>query len=221
MTRFFSSAAAPSGDDDSSNNNNTQAAAPQDAWRRTLPAWLFKESIVADSTYNRWLVAPAAIATHLSIGSVYAWSMFNEPLTRELGVVASAASDWALPSVVPIFSMSIVFLGLSAAVAGRWLEDVGPRLCGSLAALCWGGGFLVSAAGIHLHSLPMLYVGYGVLGGIGLGLGYVSPVSTLLRWFPDRRGMATGLAVAGFGGGAMIAAPVVRRLLAHFATPPE
>ncbi len=206
---------------DTTKDTSRVVDAPKDIWRRTLPAGLFKESIIADASYNRWLIAPAAVATHLSIGSVYAWSMFNEPLTREMGVVASAASDWALPSVVPIFSTSIVCLGLAAAVAGRWLEDVGPRLCGTLAAACWGGGFLVSAAGIHLHSLPLIYAGYGVLGGIGLGLGYVSPVSTLLRWFPDRKGMATGLAVAGFGGGAMIAAPVVRRLLAYYATPPE
>jgi MFS family permease len=182
---------------------------------------MFKESIVAPEGFSRWLVPPAAVATHLCIGSVYAWSMFNEPLSRELGVVAAAADDWALSSVVPVFSTSIVFLGLSAAVAGRWLEDVGPRLVGAVSACCWGGGFLVGAAGLHFHSLPLLYLGYGVLGGAGLGLGYVSPVSTLLRWFPDRRGMATGMAIMGFGGGAMLAAPAKKALLSKFFVAPE
>ena len=200
---------------------SSSSALLDDAWRSRLPAWLFKEAIVAKPGFNRWLVPPAAVATHLCIGSVYAWSLFNEPLTRELGVVVSAANDWTLAAVVPVFSTAIVFLGGSAAFAGKWLEDVGPRLVGSVSAIAWGGGFLVGAAGLYLHSLPLVYLGYGVLGGIGLGLGYVSPVSTLLRWFPDRRGMATGMAIMGFGGGAMIAAPVKDRLLRHFFTAPD
>lgn len=190
-------------------------------WRRLLPAAVFKEHIVADEGFNRWLVPPAAIATHLCIGSVYAWSMFNDPLTRELGVVASAATDWQIGSVVPVFSTAIVFLGLSAAVAGKWLEEVGPRLVGLVAGTMWGGGLLVAAAGLHLHTLPLIYLGYGVMGGCGLGLGYVSPVSTLLRWFPDRRGMATGMAIMGFGGGAMVGAPLIKWLLSCFATAPD
>ena len=187
-----------------------------DFFRRNLPASLFKESIVASPSFNRWLVPPAAIGTHLSIGSVYAWSLFNDPLTRELGVICSSASDWSLQAVVPIFSTSIVCLGLSAAIAGKWLEDVGPRLVGCIAATLWGGGFLLGSMGISTHDLTLLYLGYGVLGGCGLGLGYVSPVSTLIRWFPDRRGMATGMAIMGFGGGAMLAAPVKKKLLEYY-----
>ena len=133
---------------------SSSSALLDDAWRSRLPAWLFKEAIVAKPGFNRWLVPPAAVATHLCIGSVYAWSLFNEPLTRELGVVVSAANDWTLAAVVPVFSTAIVFLGGSAAFAGKWLEDVGPRLVGSVSAIAWGGGFLVGAAGLYLHSLP-------------------------------------------------------------------
>jgi MFS family permease len=186
-----------------------------------IPKILLKESIVAKPGFNRWLVPPASIAIHLCIGSVYAWSVFNAPLSKEIGVVGQAAGDWQFEHIVWIFSIAIVFLGLAAAVAGRWLEKVGPRCVGVTAALLWGGGFLVGFLGIKLHSLPLLYLGYGVLGGCGLGLGYVSPVSTLIRWFPDRRGLATGLAIMGFGGGAMIGAPLKRWLLQKFAQAPE
>ena len=181
---------------------------------------LKKEHIVAGPGFNRWRVPPASIAIHLCIGSVYAWSVFNPPLTRQLGVVAPAADDWDLGSVVWIFSVAIVFLGLAAAFAGKWLEDVGPRMVGVVAAFLWGGGFLIGSFGIATHQLWLIYLGYGVLGGCGLGLGYVSPVSTLIRWFPDRRGMATGMAIMGFGGGAMIAAPLKGWLLGLFAKAP-
>ena len=173
-----------------------------------------KQRIVAKDGFNRLLIAPAALGIHLCIGSVYAWSLFNPALVARLGVVTSAADDWTLKSVVWIFTVAIVFLGLSAAFAGKWLENVGPRLVGSIAAVCWGGGFIVGGMGIVSGELWMLYLGYGVLGGCGLGLGYISPVSTLIRWFPDRRGMATGIAIMGFGGGAMIAkfmiGPIIR-----------
>ena len=182
---------------------------------------LRKEHIIAPPGFNRWRVAAASVSIHICIGSVYAWSVFNPPLTRALGVVAPAADDWSLGSVVWIFSVAIVCLGLSAALAGKWLERVGPRLVGLVATLCWCGGFLVGALGIHLHELWLLYLGYGVIGGIGLGLGYVSPVSTLIRWFPDHRGMATGLAIMGFGGGAIIGAPLKTWLLSHFSRAPE
>ncbi|MBU2358087.1 MAG: OFA family MFS transporter [Alphaproteobacteria bacterium] len=182
--------------------------------------FLHKSHIVAKPGYNRWRVPPASIAIHLCIGSVYAWSVFNPPLTRELGVVASSADDWSLSSVVWIFSVAIVFLGLAAAFAGKWLEDVGPRMVGVVAAFLWGGGFIIGSFGISAHQLWLVYLGYGVLGGCGLGLGYVSPVSTLIRWFPDRRGLATGMAIMGFGGGAMIAAPVQGWLLAKFQSAP-
>ena len=163
-----------------------------------------RENITAPYTYNRWLIPPAALAVHMSIGSVYAWSIFNSPLTRELGVVCSAPGDWDLSTAMRIFSVSIVCLGLSAASAGKWMETVGPRVVGSMAGCCWGGGFLIGSYAISIHSWPLLYFGYGVLGGCGLGLGYISPVSTLIKWFPDRKGMATGLAIMGFGGGAML-----------------
>ena len=204
---------------------------------------LHKKNIIAKSGFNRWLVPPASIAIHLCIGSVYAWSMFNPALIKVLGVVSSSGDDWTLSQVVWIFSVAIVSLGLAAAYAGKWLEEVGPRMVGFFAACCWGGGFLIGALGIYLQelgvhiniSLPfitseeislqiglyLLYLGYGVLGGIGLGLGYVSPVSTLIRWFPDRRGMATGMAIMGFGGGAMIAKFTIDKLLGTFYKAPE
>ncbi|OUS28180.1 MFS transporter ['Osedax' symbiont bacterium Rs2_46_30_T18] len=184
-------------------------------------AFLKKERIVAEEGFNRWLVPPASIAIHLCIGSVYAWSIFNPPLIKQIGVVASAADDWTLSSVVWIFSTAIVFLGLAAALGGKWLEEVGPRMVGVLAAFCWGGGFIIGSFGIAYHQLWMVYLGYGALGGCGLGLAYVSPVSTLLRWFPDKRGMATGMAIMGFGGGAMIGAPLKTWLLSVFYQAPE
>ena len=186
-----------------------------------IPKILLKESIVAPPGFNRWRVPPASIAIHLCIGSVYAWSIFNPALIRELGVVGASASDWSLSSVVWIFSVAIVFLGLAAAVAGKWLERVGPRCVGVTAAILWGGGFLIGSVGVAFHQLWLIYFGYGMLGGCGLGLGYVSPVSTLIRWFPDRRGLATGLAIMGFGGGAMIGAPVKEALLKTFFKAPD
>lgn len=182
---------------------------------------LSKQRIVAGPEFNRWLIAPAALGIHLCIGSVYAWSLFNPALIKRVGVVTSAADDWSLKGVVWIFTVAIVFLGLSAAVAGRWLERVGPRMVGVVAALCWSGGFFVGGIGIVTGQLWLLYLGYGVLGGCGLGLGYVSPVSTLIRWFPDRRGMATGIAIMGFGGGAMLAKPMIEGFLHFFYRAPE
>jgi len=182
---------------------------------------LSKERIVAPPSFNRWLVPPASIAIHLCIGSVYAWSIYNPALMRVFGVVTPAAEDWLLSDVVWIFTVAIVFLGLAAAIAGKWLEDVGPRKVGVVAALCWGGGYLLGGLGIAAHSLPLVYLGYGVIGGCGLGLGYVSPVSTLIRWFPDRRGMATGMAIMGFGGGAIIGAPLQRYLIRTFYSAPD
>ena len=186
-----------------------------------MPGLLSKERIIAGPGFNRWLVPPASIAIHLCIGSVYAWSIFNLPLTRVHGVVTPAADDWTLGDVQWIFSFAIVFLGLAAAIAGKWLESVGPRKVGVVAACCWGGGFLIGGLGIALHELWLVYLGYGVIGGCGLGLGYVSPVSTLIRWFPDRRGMATGMAIMGFGGGAFIGTPLKEFLIRLFYRAPE
>jgi MFS family permease len=179
---------------------------------------LDRQNTVAPPDFNRFLVPPAALAVHLSIGQAYAFSTFNLPLTKLLGVTHSAPGDWDLKQVGWIFSIAIVFLGSSAAVFGRWVEKVGPRKSMFTSALCFGGGFLVSAVGIHLHQLWLLYLGYGVLGGCGLGIGYISPVSTLIKWFPDRPGMATGMAIMGFGGGALIAAPLSVLLMDHFKT---
>ncbi len=182
---------------------------------------LSKDRIVAPSDYNRWRVPVASVAIHLCIGSVYAWSIYNPPLTRVQGVVTSAADDWSLSAVVWVFTVAIVSLGLAAAFAGKWLEEAGPRKVGVVAALCWGGGYIVGAIGIMTHQLWLLYLGYGVIGGCGLGMGYVSPVSTLIRWFPDRRGMATGMAIMGFGGGAMIGTPMKEFFIRMFYRAPE
>lgn len=186
-----------------------------------MAGFLSKQHIVAKPGFNRWLIAPAALGIHLSIGSVYAWSLFNPSLIKRLGVVTSSADDWTLSQVVWIFTVAIVFLGLSAAIAGKWLEKVGPRMVGAVAACCWGGGFLVGGIGILTGQLWLLYLGYGVIGGCGLGLGYVSPVSTLIRWFPDRRGMATGIAIMGFGGGAMIAKFMIEPFIRLFYIEPD
>tara|TARA_Y100000588_G_scaffold196347_1_gene210437 strand:+ start:28 stop:1713 length:1686 start_codon:yes stop_codon:yes gene_type:complete len=180
-----------------------------------------RRRIVAKPNFNRWLIAPAALGIHLCIGSVYAWSLFNPALIKRIGVVTSAADDWSLKGVVWVFTVAIVFLGLAAALAGKWLEDVGPRVVGVVAATCWGGGFIIGGLGIVSGQLWMLYVGYGVIGGCGLGLGYVSPVSTLIRWFPDRRGMATGIAIMGFGGGAMLGKPMIDGFLDFYYQAPQ
>ncbi|SAK56971.1 L-lactate MFS transporter [Caballeronia ptereochthonis] len=175
-----------------------------------------KAATVAQPGFSRWMVPPAAFAVHLCIGQAYAFSVFNGPLTKVIGITKSAPDDWTLTTLGWIFSLAIAFLGLSAAFAGKWLEKVGPRRTMFTAACCFGGGLIVSAIGVWTHQIVLLYLGYGVIGGIGLGLGYVSPVSTLIRWFPDRRGMATGMAIMGFGGGAMIAAPLSVALMNHF-----
>jgi len=182
-------------------------------------AFLDRGHSVADASYSRWLVPPAALAIHLSIGQAYAFSVFNLPLSRSIGITTSAPGDWKLSTIGWVFSVAIVFLGLSAAVFGAWLERAGPRKAMFVAAVCFAAGFQVAAVGVLTHQFWLLLLGYGVLGGIGLGLGYISPVSTLIRWFPDRPGMATGLAIMGFGGGAMIASPLSTMLMSYFKTP--
>ncbi len=174
---------------------------------------------IAKPAYSRWMVPPAALCIHLCIGQVYAFSVFNLPMTKLIGVTKSAPDDWKLTELGWIFSIAIFFLGASAAGLGRWVEDGGPRRSMVAAALCFGGGFLISALGVSAHQLWLVYLGYGVLGGAGLGLGYISPVSTLMKWFPDRPGMATGMAIMGFGGGAMIASPLSVWLMSKFSTP--
>src|SRR5262245_37937138 len=181
-------------------------------------SFLDREHTVATPGFSRWLVPPAALAIHLSIGQAYAFSVFNLPLAHLIGGADAAPIDWKLSTIGWVFSVAIVFLGVSAAIFGRWLERAGPRKAMFVSALCFSSGFIVAALGVVLHRFALLILGYGVLGGIGLGLGYISPVSTLIKWFPDRPGMATGLAIMGFGGGAMIASPLATTLMAHFKT---
>jgi MFS family permease len=191
---------------------------------------LSRERIVAAAGFNRWLVPPAALCIHLCIGMAYGFSVFWLPLSRALGVGKSVACpdltlleelftttcDWRIASLGWMYTLFFVVLGSSAALWGGWVERSGPRKAGVMAAICWCGGLLISASGVVAHQLWMLWLGSGVIGGIGLGLGYISPVSTLVKWFPDRRGMATGMAIMGFGGGAMIGAPLAELLMSTF-----
>jgi MFS family permease len=182
------------------------------------PSYFSRERIVAPPGYSRWLIPPAALCVHLCIGQAYAFSVFNLPMTRLIGITKSAPEDWALTDLGWIFSIAIFVLGCSAALLGRWVEESGPRRAMFTAALCFGGGFVISAIGVYTHTLWVIYFGYGVLGGFGLGIGYISPVSTLIKWFPDRPGMATGMAIMGFGGGAFIASPLSVWLMSQFST---
>jgi MFS family permease len=179
-------------------------------------SFLSKEATIAPAGFNRWKVPVAALCIHLCIGQIYAFSVFNRPLTQLIGVTAQLPDDWTLTQLGWIFSFALFFLGASAAIFGKWMERVGPRRAMFTAALCFSSGFFLSALGIYLHQLWLLYFGSGVLGGIGLGLGYISPVSTLIKWFPDRPGMATGMAIMGFGGGGMIASPLSMYLMDRF-----
>jgi len=184
----------------------------------SLSSLLDKKHSIAPPGYSRWLIPPAALCVHLCIGQAYAFSVFNLPMTKLLGVTQSTPDDWKLTDLGWIFSLGIFFLGVSAALLGRWVEEGGPRKAMFTAALCWAGGFVISAFGCYIHNLWVIYFGYGILGGFGLGIGYISPVSTLIKWFPDRPGMATGMAIMGFGGGAFIAAPLSVWLMSKFAT---
>ncbi len=198
-------------------------------------SWLDRAHTVARPGFNRWLAPPAALAVHLCIGMSYGLSVFWLPLSKAISGETGAACktisladalfttscNWRVSDLLWTFTIGIVFLGLSAALFGGWLEREGPRKAGLVAALCWGGGFLISALGVYWHQLWIIWLGLGALGGVGLGLGYISPVSTLVKWFPDRRGMATGMAIMGFGGGAMIGSPLANLLMNHFKTPTE
>lgn len=179
-------------------------------------SFLSREATIAPAGFNRWKVPVAALCIHLCIGQIYAFSVFNKPLTQLIGITTPSSEDWSLTQLGWIFSLALFFLGASAATFGKWMERVGPRRAMFAAALCFSSGFLLSALGIYLHQLWLLYLGSGVIGGIGLGLGYISPVSTLIKWFPDRPGMATGMAIMGFGGGGMIASPLAVYLMDRF-----
>jgi MFS family permease len=184
-----------------------------------MASFFNRASQIAGPGFSRWLVPPAALAIHLCIGQAYAFSVFNLPMTKLVGLTTSAPDDWKLTQLGWIFSIAIAFLGISAAVFGRWVESGGPRRAMFVAACCFAGGFVIAALGVHLHNIWVVYLGYGALGGIGLGIGYISPVSTLIKWFPDRPGMATGMAIMGFGGGAMIGSPLAVMLMKYYATP--
>lgn len=210
-----------------------------------MAGFLSKERITVNDNFNRWLVPPAALAVHLSIGMAYGFSVFWKPLGnaligadgKSLATCAAGAvtfgekmagtakalfatdCNWTQFDLGWMYTLFFVLLGCSAALWGGWLERSGPRKAGFVATLCWSGGLLISAYGVYTHQLWMMWLGSGVIGGVGLGLGYISPVSTLIKWFPDRRGMATGMAIMGFGGGAMIGSPIAAKLMNHFAVP--
>ena len=192
-----------------------------ETYAKALLPFLDRSRTIAKPGYSRWMIPPAALCVHLCIGQAYALSVFNLPMTRLLGITQSAPGDWKLTELGWIFSIAMVFLGLSAAVFGRWVEEGGPRRAMFTAGVCWASAFLISALGVHLHQLWIIYLGYGVIGGCALGIGYISPVSTLMKWFPDRPGMATGMAIMGFGGGALIASPLSVWLMGKFATPTD
>lgn len=183
--------------------------------------FLDRSRTIARPGYSRWMVPPAALCVHLCIGQAYAFSVFNLPMTKLLGVSASGPGDWKLTELGWIFSIAMLVLGLSSAIFGRWVEEGGPRKAMFTAGICWASGFLISALGVKFHQLWMIYLGYGVIGGCALGIGYISPVSTLMKWFPDRPGMATGMAIMGFGGGALIASPLSVWLMSKFAGPTD
>ena len=199
-----------------------------------MAGFLDKERTVATAGFNRWLVPPAALCIHLCIGVAYGFSVFWIPLTRAIGISKSlecpagtswfdllftTTCDWDKPILGWMYTLFFVFLGGSAALWGGWLERAGPRKAGVVSALCWCGGLVLSAIGVYTHQLWLMWLGSGIIGGVGLGLGYISPVSTLIKWFPDRRGMATGMAIMGFGGGAMIGSPLADKLMKFYATP--
>ncbi|WP_062224165.1 OFA family MFS transporter [Aureimonas sp. D3] len=207
-------------------SSTTQAARPPGT------GFLDRENTVAKAGFNRWLIPPCALAIHLCIGMAYGFSVFWLPLSRAIGVSQAVACegmtlgsalftttcDWRVSDLLWMYTLFFVVLGASAAIWGGWLERAGPRKAGLVAALCWCGGMVISALGIYVHQLWLMWLGSGIIGGVGLGLGYISPVSTLIKWFPDRRGMATGMAIMGFGGGAMIGSPLADMLMRHFAT---
>ncbi|HEX4583572.1 MAG TPA: OFA family MFS transporter [Burkholderiaceae bacterium] len=195
---------------------------------------LAKERTVARRGFNRWLVPPCALAIHLCIGMAYGFSVFWLPLSHAIGInnpvpcpagasllgeLFTTRCDWRISSLGWMFTLFFIFLGGAAALWGGWLERAGPRRAGFVAAVCWCGGLVIASFGVRVHQLWLMWLGAGVIGGTGLGLGYISPVSTLIKWFPDRRGMATGMAIMGFGGGAMIGAPLADILMNWYATP--
>ena len=181
-------------------------------------SFLTRDATVASPGFNRWLVPPAAIAVHMCIGQVYGFSVFKKPLARALGITVPISGDWSEADVGVAYSIALALLGLSAAFFGKWVERSGPRKTMLASMLCFCSGLILTSLAVRWHQLWLLYAGYGLIGGIGLGLGYIAPVSTLMKWFPDRPGMATGMAIMGFGGGALIGGPLAEVLMERFAT---
>ena len=191
-----------------------------------------REKTVAGPNFNRWLAPTAALAIHLCIGMAYGFSVFWLPMSNLIAntdptvctdisfiqALTTTSCNWSVSHVTYTFSIFFIMLGLSAALWGSWLEKAGPRKAGMIAALCWGGGMILGGVGVMTHQLWLLYLGCGFIGGIGQGLGYITPVSTLVKWFPDRRGMATGFAIMGYGGGAMVGAPLAVWLMGQFSS---
>jgi MFS family permease len=213
-TRFlFSTSGTPTTDD------KPQTKEPEQSWfmKKFGPHTCRADK---DSKISRWAMIAPAFATHMCIGSPYGWSSISGTLAREVGFVSAAAEDWSFSEVA--FPLSLVFAlqGIAAAIGGKWQMKVGPRIAMMTAAACFGGGLSVAALGVHLHSLPMLYLGYGILAGTGVGIGYTPPVASLMEWFPDKRGLASGLCIAGFGSGALVFAPLVSKLTEAFAKMP-
>ncbi len=160
---------------------------------------------------NRWGIAASAVGIHISIGSVYAWSVISKPMMAQYG--------WSLRQVSLTFSIAIFFLGLAAAFLGPFVQKRGPRVAGSLSAVLFGAGLLLAGLACRIQSLPLLYVGYGVLGGIGIGIGYITPIATLIQWFPNRKGLATGIAIMGFGFASLICGPVSQMIMVRYGIP--
>ena len=207
-------------------------ASTYDGVNGTANGFLERDRTIAGPGFNRWLVPPAALCIHLCIGMAYGFSVFWLPMSHMIPGGDSAACqaqsffqelfstscNWSVPTETHVFETFIAMLGISAAIWGGWLEHAGPRKAGFIAALCWGGGLVIGGIGVSMHQLWLFYLGCGLLGGIGQGLGYITPVSTLIKWFPDRRGLATGFAIMGYGGGAMIGAPLAVAIMGHYAT---
>src|SRR5580658_6650635 len=152
---------------------------------------------------NRWAIAAAGVILQIALGAVYAWSVFRIPLARQFG--------WSIPEITLTFTICIFVLGVAAFFGGLWMNRKGPRIVALTAAVLYGGG--VFLAGFSADKLWWLYLSYGLIGGIGLGFGYIVPVAVLVKWFPDKRGLITGIAVGGFGAGALVTAPVATRLI--------
>jgi MFS family permease len=172
-------------------------------------------------TRHRWWAVPPANLVHLSIGGVYVYSMWTPALHQAVGVVAPAATDWTVGQLLPVFSAAAISLGLTTHFLGEWVERVGPRHAGAVGSLCWGTGLLTTAFGAYMHQLPLVYLGYSAIGGVGWGLMYLCPVTSVMKWFPDRRGLATGIALSAFGMGAAVAPALIHAALDFFSDAPE